>query len=100
MHHPLRVLAQPVHFLIQGTEFRIIPNQPDDFLRLVPGKEVEPCFQLGFYIFILRETPEVVKGNKVQDPLAGPGAGFGSSSDDIFLTESLRNPAERISGGD
>ncbi len=36
---------------------------------------------------------------KIQDPLTGLGAGFGSASADIFLTESLRIPAERISGG-
>ena len=33
----------------------------------------------------------------IQDPLAGLGAGFGSASADISLTESLRIPAERLS---
>ena len=36
---------------------------------------------------------------EIQDPLTGLGAGFGSASADIFLTESLRIHAERISGG-
>ena len=35
----------------------------------------------------------------VQDPLTGLGAGFGSALADIFLTESLRMPAERLSDG-
>ena len=36
---------------------------------------------------------------KIQDPLTGLGAGFGSASADIFLSESLGISAERISGG-
>ena len=46
-----------------------------------------------------RRIPWTADSIMMQDLLTGLGAGFGSASADIFLTESLRIPAERISGG-
>ena len=41
----------------------------------------------GRFFILFSEIP-----SPIQDPLTGLGAGFGSASADIFLTESLRSP--------